>query len=155
MSGEAIGLLLSLTYAHETPSGGLPGKRIRRTIERSELERRLQDQRDNSFTKRRYEEMLEADKALEALEAKALETPAVVNAVHAAADVIETLSQREAIDTKELAKMARALEAASRARKLSEIIKQARLASIYAAAIAKQIEDQNDEDEVLWLIMSS
>lgn len=113
----------------------------------------------STFTRKRFDELMAAERALANAERKADETQnkKVSKAVNAAALVaeqaIEALRANEAIELAETAKLTRALEGAARAKSVAETISQARAAQVLAKAILAELEEIEDEEAAIMLLL--
>lgn len=138
------------------PAVGFPG----RTIKRSEFEQKLKDQRDNTFSRRWFDEFQAAKKAQAEAERKAEELTAskqqraLERAAQAAADALNASEQIEAVELESrLTSMTAALEAAAGAGKVREAIKQARAAENFAISIMAYLDEMDDDEAAVMLLM--
>lgn len=107
------------------------------------------------FSRKRFDEFMAAWRAQEALEAKAAEETgkrkvALEKAAEAAAEAIEVAQASESAEAADLERLIAAMEAADRATKFKDILKQARLATIAAEALIQEMED---EEEAMLLLL--
>ncbi len=129
----------------------------RRYIRREELDRRFKEQRDNTFSRRWFDELIAARQAAaeEAKEStRKAERKALEQAAKAAAEVAEEIRERGA--TPDISALVTAVEMAASASKLKEIIEQSnramKLAKIVKEAMAAQAEIDDEEDAVMALL---
>ncbi len=132
--------------------GGFTGRKVKK----AELDRALKEQRDETFSRRRFEELKAAEEAaaLKAQKAKsAKEKAALKKAAEAAAEVVEEVKEREFVPDYEIERLTMALQAASEASKSSVAIREAGLAARAAQAVLDQIADDDEEETLIMMLL--
>lgn len=141
------------------PRVGWPGHRIKR----EELERRLKEQRDNTFGRRRWAELKALEAAEEAASRLALETAskaqrkALEAAAQAARDTARVASEAQSLPVQAIDALTLALEAATSATRVKVSLDEAKRAIGLANAVMaelRRIEDENDEEEAIVLLLT-
>lgn len=119
-----------------TSSNTVVGRTLRHT--RRELESRLKIQRDETFSRRRWEEMLaEAREAVR--QAKTRKRVAVI--AEKASSIIETISS-EPVAPLKVMRLIEALDGASQAKKLSDTLAEMRKIESAIKAISEALEEE-------------
>lgn len=140
------------------PAVGGFGRRIRR----DEFERRLKEQRDNTFGRRRFAELQALWAAEETASRLALETKskaqrkALEAATQAARDAARSAEDASAVPVAQIDALTLALQAASSAARIKTSLDEAKAAERFAAAVIaaiRQAEEDNDEEEAIALLL--
>lgn len=134
-----------------------------RRIKREELERRLKEQRDNTFGRRRWAELKALEAAEEAASRLAIETAskaqrkALEAAAQAARDTARAASEAQSVPVQAIDALTLALEAATSATRIKVSLDEAKRAVGLANAVMaelRRIEDENDEEEAIVLLLT-
>ncbi len=109
-----------------------------------------------AFTRKRFDEFMAAWRAQEALEARATEEIgkrriALERAAEAAAVAIEAAQASEVAEAADLERLIGAMQAADRAVKVKDILRQAKLATLAADAFIQEMEEE--EEAIMLLLM--
>lgn len=140
------------------PAVGWPARRIKR----AELERRLQEQRDNTFGRRRWAELKALATAEEAASRLAIETQsksqrkALEAATQAARDTARAATEAQAFPAAQIDALTLALQAAASATRIKASLDEARHAVVLANALMAELQrlaDQDDEEEAVALLL--
>lgn len=127
-----------------------------RRIKREEFERRLKEQRDNTFGRRRWAELKELEAAEEAASRLALETESKAQrkALEAAAQAARTAARQieaaNVLPAREVAALTLSLQAAIGAARIKASLDEAKVALALAGAVMaaiRQAEDDAAEEE--------
>lgn len=133
-----------------------------RRIRREELERRLKEQRDNTFGRRRWAELKALEAAEEAASRLAIETEskaqrkALEAATQAARDTARAASEAQSVPVQAIDALTLALEAATGAARIKVSLDEAKRAVGLAHAVMaelRRLEDENDEEEAIALLL--
>lgn len=133
-----------------------------RRIKREELERRLKEQRDNTFGRRRWAELKALEAAEEAASRLAIDTAskaqrkALEAAAQAARDTARAASEAQSVPVQAIDALTLALGAATSATRIKVSLDEAKRAVGLANAVMtelRRIEDENDEEEAIALLL--
>lgn len=125
----------------------------RRYYKPSELEKELKERRP--FSRTRFDELLAAQQAQEEAELKAAELgaskrkTALRRAAEAAQAAIDAVKETESAREADFARMTMALEAASSAKRVADVIRETNIAVLAAQAILAEIEDEEEAEMLL------
>lgn len=134
----------------------------RRRITREELDRRLKEQRDNTFGRRRWAELKALEAAEEAASRLAIETKskaqrkALEAAAQAARNAAREIESANVLPGPEVAALTLSLQAATGAARIKASLDEAKVALALAAAVMaaiQRLEDETDEDEAVMLLL--
>lgn len=134
-----------------------------RRIKREELERRLKEQRDNTFGRRRWAELKALEAAEEAASRLAIETEskaqrkALEAAAQAARDTARAAAEAQSLPVRAIDALTLALEAATSATRIKVSLDEAKRAVGLANAVMaelRRLEDDADEEEAIVLLLT-
>lgn len=134
----------------------------RRRITREELDRRLKEQRDNTFGRRRWAELKALEAAEEAASRLAIETKskaqrkALEAAAQAARNAAREIEAANVLPEPEVAALTLSLQAATGAVRIKASLDEAKAAIAFAAAVmaaVRRMTEQNEEEAIVLLLL--
>ena len=125
----------------------------RRYVGKEELERRLNEQRDRGFTRKRWDELNDAWNAQAQAEGKAtVSSDELAQAAQDAADVLARIEAQEAAAA-DIARLTTELRAAAGADNLRSELAHAKVIGDYVASMRAHLAELEDEDEAVMLLL--